>query len=60
MPRKISCGPLLFSIYINDLPLYITPHNTDLFAYDDTITVNGSDINSQMSNDLMNINKWCT
>ena len=55
-------GPLLFLIYINDLPLENTSGKTSLFADDSTITVRGKEIKivkEHLSNEAISTNKWC-
>lgn len=44
MPQGTVLGPVLFLIYINDLPDYIHPHNTILFADDTTLLASGSNL----------------
>ena len=55
-------GPLLFLVYINDLPLENASGKTSLFADDSTITVRGKEIHfvkEHLSNEAVRTNNWC-
>ena len=38
IPQGFKLGPLLFIVFINDLPLYVTSSRIDLYADDTTLT----------------------
>ena len=54
-------GPLLFLIYINDLPNCIEKSTVRMFADDTTLTASGialPEIESKINHDLNNVQKW--
>ena len=62
VPQGSILGPLMFIIYINDLPLYVKQCNVDMYADDTTIHIKGntmSNIENYLQEDLGNILKWC-
>ena len=62
VPQGSILGPILFSIYINDLPLAITSSLCKLFADDTTLISSGDSvlsITSNLNHDLHNLYSWC-
>ena len=61
LPQETILGPLLFLIYINDLPNCLSFSIPRMYADDTHITYAGSDlhlIQSSLSHDLEKLSKW--
>ena len=62
VPQGSIMGPLMFLLFINDLPLYTAPINTDLYAEDTTLYETGISrlaIESNLQIALNNLSEWC-
>lgn len=63
VPQGSILGPLLFILYINDLPLQVGKSTADMYADDSTFYTSGKntmEIQQILQTDMTSITKWCS
>ncbi len=61
VPQGSILGPILFSLYVNDLPLYLKD-SCELFCDDTTVHTSSSSLNcvsKSLQNSANNLSEWC-
>ena len=63
IPQGTIIGPILFLVFINDIPFHIQNSDIDIYADDATLTScskwdNISSVNNNIQGDLENIQRW--
>ena len=62
VPQGSILGPLLFIVFMNDMPLYVNS-DADMYADDTTINVSSrtiEDLENKLNDDLRNVHNWCS
>ncbi len=61
VPQRSIFGPLLFIVFMNDLPLHVD-WSLDMYADDSTLGASGmiiEDLEVKLNSDMAKLNKWC-
>ena len=65
VPQGSILGPILFLVFVKDMPLHLNNSTIDIYADDTTLSLsanwnNITSLTQALSNDLENIEKWST
>ncbi len=61
LPQESNLGPLLFTLYINDLPSVCSDVSVQMYADDTVVYVHGSNVSQvaeKITNSMVNITAW--
>ena len=58
VPQGSCLGPLLFLIYINDLPFALQRTKVTMYADDTSISYSSTDLCNAINSDLQNLSSW--
>ncbi len=62
VPQGSILGPLLFVLFVNDIPLHLSKCDSDLYADDTSVYTVGSssvEIQERLQTDMDSMSKWC-
>ena len=62
VPQGSILGPLLFVLFVNDIPLHLSKCDSDLYADDTSVYTVGSssvEVQESLQTDMDSLSKWC-